>query len=61
MELSLGSVLSVTLGDVERMEEEDHLANVATEFLHESSQLGPLMFIPGRILHIEETEETSSR
>ena len=31
---------------------------VATEFLQEKCQLGPLMFIPGKVLHIEEGKES---
>ena len=30
---------------------------VATSFLQEKSRLGPLMFIPGRVLHLEEVEQ----
>ena len=33
---------------------------IATEFLEEDTHLGPLMFIPGRVLHIEEVKETGS-
>ena len=45
----------------EREEYEDLVKKVATEFLQEDSHLGPLMFIPGRVLHIEEGKEASSR
>ena len=37
--------------DAERVE------RVATSFLQEKSRLGPLMFIPGQVLHLEEGEK----
>lgn len=33
------------------------LQRVASEFLEEKCRLGPLMFLPGRVLHLEEEEE----
>ena len=37
-----------------RENDPDRVEKVATEFLQEDTRLGPLMFIPGQILHIEE-------
>ena len=42
--------------DEQRKNDADRAEKVATEFLQEDTRLGPLMFIPGRILHIEEGE-----
>ena len=33
------------------------LQRVASVFLEEKSRLGPIMFIPGRVLHLEEEKE----
>ena len=46
------------IGPVEIAPLEDHgkvnVEKVATSFLQEKSRLGPLMFLPGHVLHIEE-------
>lgn len=40
----------------EKKVDDGRVERVATAFLQEKSRLGPLMFIPGRVLHIEEGE-----
>lgn len=39
-----------------KKKDNERLQRVATGFTEEKSRLGPLMFIPGRVLHIEEEE-----
>lgn len=44
----------------EKREKDAKAERIATEFLEEDTHLGPLMFIPGRVLHIEEVNGTGS-
>ena len=46
---------------MELEDNEDQVKKVATEFLQEKCHLGPLMFIPGKVLHIEEEKESNER
>ena len=39
-----------------KREDSERAERVATSFVQEKSRLGPLMFIPGRVLHIQEGE-----
>ena len=66
----IGPVLIAPLEDCSedkkrKKEAEERAERVATSFVQEKSRLGPLMFIPGRVLHIQEGEregsETSTR
>lgn len=44
----------------EKRKKDAQVERIATEFLEEDTRLGPLMFIPGRVLHIEEVNGTGS-
>ena len=47
--------------DRSKKKDDERLERVATEFTEEKSRLGPLMFIPGRVLHIEEMEREKGK
>ena len=61
-EVKIGPVVIAPLEDCskekrgKKVVDSERKERVATEFLQEKSCLGPLMFLPGRVLHIEEEE-----
>ena len=58
---TIGPIVLAPVEDHSKKKDDERLERVATEFTEEKSRLGPLMFIPGRVLHIEEMERVKGK